>query len=89
MGFMVVAVTNDGENLYIYHGKDKKGEPIFYGFENNKNTKVYPRLYKDFSQAVDIANNIAIRLCKSNFKNLETGVWSEDSVKFYLETKYK
>ena len=45
MGYMIVAVTKDREHLYIYHGKDKKGKPIFYGFMNDKNTKVYPRVF--------------------------------------------
>ena len=89
MGYMIVAVTEDREHLYIYHGKDKQGVPILYGFMNEKNTKVYPRVFGNYSQAVGVADGIANYLSKSMFKSLSAEVWEEENVKFYLETKYK
>ena len=32
--YMIVLATADREHVYFYHGKDKKGMPIFYGFLN-------------------------------------------------------
>ena len=88
MGYMIVAVTKDREHLYIYHGKDKKGEPIFYGFRNDKNTKVYPRVIGNFSQAVDMANNIATCLNDTIFKSLKAEVWTDEEVENYLKIKF-
>lgn len=89
MGYMIVAVTKDNEHLYIYHGKDKQGVPILYGFLNTKNTKVYPRVFGNYSQAVDVADGIANYLSNSMFSALKSEVWEEEDVKNYLETKYK
>ena len=88
MGFMIVAVTEDREHLYIYHGKDKQGVPILYGFMNTKNTKVYPRVFGNYSQAVDVADTIQVHLSNSMFKSLGAKVWDEEAVKCYLETKF-
>ena len=88
MGYMIVAVTKDREHLCIYHGKDKKGTPIFYGFMNDKNTKVYPRVFGNFSQAVDMANNIATCLNGTIFKSLKAEVWTNEEVENYLKAKF-
>ena len=88
MGYMIVAVTKDREHLYIYHGKDKNGEPIFYGFMNNKNTKVYPRVFGNFSQAVGVADNIATSLNNTIYKSLNAEVWDDEDVKNYLKVKF-
>jgi len=88
MGYMVVAVTKDREHLYIYHGKDKKGEPIFYGFMNDKNTKVYPRVFGNFSQAIDMADNIATYLNGTIYKSLKAEVWTDNEVETYLKVKF-
>ena len=88
MGYMIVAVTKDREHLYIYHGKDKKGKPIFYGFMNDKNTKVYPRVFGNFSQAFDMANNIAKSLNDTIFKSLKAEVWTDEEVENYLKVKF-
>jgi hypothetical protein len=88
MGFMIVAVTNDKEHLYIYHGKDKQGVPILYGFMNSKNTKVYPRVFGNFSQAIDMADNIATYLNGTIYKSLKAEVWTDDEVENYLKVKF-
>lgn len=89
MGYMIVAVTEDREHLYIYHGKDKNGVPIFYGFLNEKNTKVYPRVFTNDTQAIEVAEGINDYLKTTMFKSLKTEVWTDENVKFYLEVKYK
>lgn len=88
MGYMIVAVTKDREHLYIYHGKDKKGEPIFYGFMNDKNTKVYPRVFGNLSQAILVADNIATSLNNTIYKSLNTEVWDDVDVNYYLKEKF-
>lgn len=88
MGYMIVAVTKDREHLYIYHGKDKNGEPIFYGFMNNKNTKVYPRVFGNLSQAILVADNIAASLNDTIYKSLNTEVWDDVDVNYYLKEKF-
>ena len=88
MGYMIVAVTKDREHLYIYHGKDKKGKPIFYGFMNDKNTKVYPRVFGNFSQAILVADNIATSLNDTIYKSLNTEVWDDVDVNYYLKEKF-
>ena len=88
MGYMIVAVTKDREHLYIYHGKDKNGEPIFYGFMNYKNTKVYPRVFGNFLQASDAADNITISLNDTIYKSLNAEVWDDEDVKNYLKVKF-
>ena len=88
MRYMIVAVTKDREHLYIYHGKDKKGKPIFYGFMNDKNTKVYPRVFGNFSQAIDMANNVATCLNGTIFKSLKAEVWTDEEVENYLKIKF-
>lgn len=88
MGYMVVAVTNDREHLYIYHGKDKQGVPILYGFMNEKNTKVYPRVFGNYPQAVDVANTIQKYLSDSRYKSLSAEVWEEEHVNTYLKIKF-
>ncbi len=88
MGYMIVAVTKDREHLYIYHGKDKNGEPIFYGFMNNKNTKVYPRVFGNLSQAILVADNIATSLNDTIYKSLNTEVWDDVDVNYYLKEKF-
>lgn len=88
MGYMIVAVTKDREHLYIYHGKDKNGEPIFYGFMNDKNTKVYPRVFGNLSQAILVADNIATSLNNTIYKSLNTEVWDDVDVNYYLKEKF-
>ena len=88
MRYMVVAVTNDREHLYIYHGKDKQGVPILYGFMNEKNTKVYPRVFGNYPQAVDVANTIQKYLSDSRYKSLSAEVWEEEHVNTYLKIKF-
>ena len=88
MGYMIVAVTKDREHLYIYHGKDKNGEPIFYGFMNDKNTKVYPRVFGNLSQAILVADNIATSLNDTIFKSLKAEVWTNEEVENYLRVKF-
>ena len=88
MGYMMVAVTKDREHLYIYHGKDKNGEPIFYGFMNDKNTKVYPRVFGNLSQAILVADNIATSLNNTIYKSLNTEVWDDVDVNYYLKEKF-
>ena len=88
MGYMIVAVTKDREHLYIYHGKDKKGKPIFYGFMNDKNTKVYPRVFGNLSQAILVADNIATSLNDTIYKSLNTEVWDDVDVNYYLKEKF-
>ena len=88
MGYMIVAVTKDREHLYIYHGKDKKGTPIFYGFMNDKNTKVYPRVFGNLSQAILVADNIATSLNNTIYKSLNTEVWDDVDVNYYLKEKF-
>lgn len=88
MGYMIVAVTKDREHLYIYHGKDKKGMPIFYGFMYDKNTKVYPRMFGNFSQAIDMADNIATYLNGTIYKSLKAEVWTDNEVENYLKVKF-
>ncbi len=88
MGYMIVAVTKDREHLYIYHGKDKNGEPIFYGFMNDKNTKVYPRVFGNLSQAILVADNIATSLNDTIYKSLNTEVWDDVDVNYYLKEKF-
>ena len=85
---MIVAVTKDREHLCIYHGKDKRGTPIFYGFMNDKNTKVYPRVFGNFSQAIDMTDNIAKSLNGTIFKSLKPEVWTDEEVENYLEVKF-
>ena len=85
---MIVSVTKYREHLYIYHGKDKKGEPIFYGFMNDKNTKVYPRVFGNFSQAIDMTDNIAKSLNDTIFKSLKAEVWTNEEVENYLKVKF-
>lgn len=89
MGYMIVAVTKDNEHLYIYHGKDKNGVPIFYGFLNEKNTKVYPRVFTNDSQAIDVAEGIKEYIKTTIYTSLNVEVWTDENVKFYVETKYK
>ena len=89
MGYMIVAVTEDREHLYIYHGKNKNGVPIFYGFLNDKNTKVYPRIFSGNSQANEVSDGIQKQLKNTMFNSLNIEVWTDENVKFYLETKYK
>lgn len=88
MGYMVIAVTQDREHLYIYHGKDKQGVPILYGFMNEKNTKVYPRVFGNYPQAVDVANTIQKYLSDSRYKSLSAEVWEEEHVNTYLKIKF-
>ena len=88
MGYMIVAVTKDREHLYIYRGKDKNGEPIFYGFMNDKNTKVYPRVFGNLSQAILVADNIATSLNNTIYKSLNTEVWDDVDVNYYLKEKF-
>lgn len=89
MGYMIVAVTKDREHLYIYHGKDKNGVPILYGFLNEKNTKVYPRVFTNDTQAIEVAEGIQKYLKSTIYTSLNVEVWTDENVKFYLETKYK
>ena len=89
MGYMIVAVTKDREHLYIYHGKDKQGVPIFYGFLYEKNTKVYPRVFTNDTQAIEVAEGVNDYLKTTMFKSLSAEVWTDENVKFYLETKYR
>ena len=88
MGYMIVAVTKDRKHLCIYHGKDKKGTPIFYGFMNDKNTKVYPRVFGNLSQAILVADNIATSLNNTIYKSLNTEVWDDVDVNYYLKEKF-
>lgn len=88
MGYMVVAVTNDREHLYIYHGKEKDGVPILYGFMNEKNTKIYPRVFGNYSQAVEMADKVAAYLSGTIFTSLKAEVWTDEDVNTYLKIKY-
>lgn len=88
MKYMIVAVTEDREHLYIYHGKDKKGEPIFYGFMNEKNTKVYPRVFNNDTQATEVADGINEYLKTTIYKSLKVEVWTDDKVENYLKVKF-
>lgn len=85
MGYMVVAVTNDREHLYIYHGKEKNGVPILYGFMNEKNTKIYPRVFGNYSQAVEMADKVADYLSGTIFASLKAEVWTDEDVNTYLK----
>ena len=82
MGYMIVATSENDEHTYYYHGKDKKGVPIFYGFLNNKNTKVYPRVFSSDAQAIEVAEGIKGYIENSMFKSLKVQVWSEENVNY-------
>ena len=86
MGYMIVAVTKDREHLYIYHGKDKNGVPIFYGFLNEKNTKVYPRVFTNDTQAIEVAEGVNeyLYLKTTIYKSLNAEVWTNENVNFYF-----
>ena len=85
---MFVAVTIYRVHLYVYHGKDKNGELIFYGFMIDKNTKVYPRVFGNLSQAILVADNIATSLNNTIYKSLNTEVWDDVDVNYYLKEKF-
>ena len=54
---------------------------------NDKNTKVYPRVFGNFSQAIDMANNVATCLNDTIFKSLKAEVWTDEEVENYLKIK--
>lgn len=82
MGYMIVATTENDEHTYYYHGKDKKGVPIFYGFLYNKNTKVYPRVFSNDTQALEFADTIKKHIENSMFKSLKVEVRSVENVNY-------
>ena len=86
MKWMIVAITADREHCYYYHGKDKNGVPIFYGYLNYKNTKVYPRIFSSFTQADDVIKTIESHLENSMYKSLHYEIWTDDNVEFRVNT---
>lgn len=85
MKWYIVAISNDREHCYYYHGKDKKGVPIFYGYLNYKNTKVYPRIFSSSAQADDVIKSIESHLENSMYKSLHYEVWRADLVKLLIK----
>ena len=83
--YMIVLATADKKHLYIYHGKDKKGMPIFYGFLNYHNTKVYPRTFTSTKQADEVCNSIRDYLKATMYKSLNVELWTEEEVNNKIE----
>ena len=83
--YMIVATTADKSHAYFYHGKDKKGVPILYGFLNYHNTKVYPRIFTSAKQADDVSNYIREYLKTTTYKSLIVELWTEEKVNNTIE----